>query len=316
MYSSGPREEKGEEDENSSSSNSNYMASNAINDSDIVTFVNNRLSQCFGVGLEAEPQVIDLIESLGDKGANAVRDDVSIDEEKIKKELLRAIMDIPDTSKSIMTSHLLHPEEFEKDVLPLGHIAFTAATSNLRCKAYHLREVDQMEVQKIAGKIVPAVVTTTALVAGLVSLELLKIAGENVRRRARKLKIKSIKKYLLTVDEKLAALARSGAGKRTAMMATADSDHGKDAVHRFDKEKDRLLQRFRNAFVNLALPMAAFTQPVMAEKYSIQQISRSNDNDNDDKDGSIMHRNYEFTLWDTLSVMFGRKALPYIMTYD
>jgi hypothetical protein len=44
-----------------------------------------------------------------------------------------------------------------------------------RCRVYSLREVDRLEVQKIAGRIVPALATTTSLVAGLVALELVKV---------------------------------------------------------------------------------------------------------------------------------------------
>jgi len=60
------------------------------------------------------------------------------------------------------------PEEFEKDDLSLGHVAFATAAANLRCHLYGLPSVDQLQVQRVAGKIVPALATTTALVAGLV----------------------------------------------------------------------------------------------------------------------------------------------------
>lgn len=72
-------------------------------------------------------------------------------------------------------------EEFEKDDLSLGHVDFVTSASNIRCKIYSLPEVSRLDVQKVAGRIVPALATTTAMVAGLVSLEIVKLAGEILR---------------------------------------------------------------------------------------------------------------------------------------
>ncbi len=53
---------------------------------------------------------------------------------------------------------------------------FVTASSNLRARSYSIPEADKHTTRGIAGKIMPALVTTTALVAGLASLELLKLA--------------------------------------------------------------------------------------------------------------------------------------------
>ena len=52
-------------------------------------------------------------------------------------------------------------QEFEKDDLSLGHVDFVAAAAHLRCQVYSLRSVSTLEVRKVAGRIVPAVATTT-----------------------------------------------------------------------------------------------------------------------------------------------------------
>lgn len=52
-------------------------------------------------------------------------------------------------------------QEFEKDDLSLGHVDFVATAANLRCTAYALKNVGALEVRKVAGRIVPAVATTT-----------------------------------------------------------------------------------------------------------------------------------------------------------
>jgi len=71
----------------------------------------------------------------------------------------------------------LVPVEFEKDDDTNFHIAFINAASNLRARVYAIQEVDRLKTKRIAGRIMPAIATTTAAVSGLVSLELIKIAS-------------------------------------------------------------------------------------------------------------------------------------------
>jgi ubiquitin-activating enzyme E1 len=65
--------------------------------------------------------------------------------------------------------------DFEKDDEANGHVSFVTAASNLRALAYGIPPADAMETRRVAGSIVPAMITTTGLVSALSCLELMKM---------------------------------------------------------------------------------------------------------------------------------------------
>ncbi|ODQ54016.1 ubiquitin-activating enzyme E1 1 [Saitoella complicata NRRL Y-17804] len=108
---------------------------------------------------------------------------------------------------SNFAGYRLSPVEFEKDDDTNHHIDFITAASNLRAACYGIKTADRHKTKFIAGKIIPAIATTTSLVTGLVCLELYKVVDGRQK-----------------------------------------------------------IEDYKNAFVNLALPFVAFSEPIASSK--------------------------------------------------
>lgn len=79
-------------------------------------------------------------------------------------------------SREELSGLVVCPIEFEKDDDTNLHMDFIVAASNLRAANYKIPPADRHKSKFIAGKIIPAIATTTSVVAGLVCLELYKLA--------------------------------------------------------------------------------------------------------------------------------------------
>jgi len=69
----------------------------------------------------------------------------------------------------------LKVSDFEKDDDTNFHIDFITACSNLRAWNYRIKQSTRHNCKMIAGKIIPAIATTTAMIAGFCELEYLKL---------------------------------------------------------------------------------------------------------------------------------------------
>lgn len=140
-------------------------------------------------------------------------------------------------SPSSLAGYRLTPVDFEKDDDTNFHIDFINAASNLRATNYGITAADKHKTKQIAGKIIPALVTTTSVICGLAVLELYKVCQPTVqpfslcfRRRADP---RSLRPFQI-ID-------------------------GKTDV-----------EQYKNGFVNLALPFFGFSEPVLAQKQKVR----------------------------------------------
>nr|BAN21049.1 ubiquitin-activating enzyme E1 [Riptortus pedestris] len=79
-------------------------------------------------------------------------------------------------SKELFDGLHIKPLDFEKDDDNNLHMDFIVAASNLRAANYSIPPADRHKSKLIAGKIIPAIATTTSVVAGLICIELMKLA--------------------------------------------------------------------------------------------------------------------------------------------
>ena len=93
------------------------------------------------------------------------------DEELKEISYLKTFLNNFDSSK-IDISHII-PEKFEKDNDSNKHVFFINLCSNLRAKNYKIPPFDEQTTKMIAGRIVPAISTTTAVITGFACMQLI-----------------------------------------------------------------------------------------------------------------------------------------------
>jgi len=119
-----------------------------------------------------------VLQNTENKNALNAEEDKKITEESINN------MDLNKVKHDIIqlitnTDYKFNDIEFEKDDDSNGHIKFITMCSNLRALNYSIKPVSEFETKGIAGKIIPALATTTSIISGLVSIELYKLVDSN-----------------------------------------------------------------------------------------------------------------------------------------
>lgn len=145
-------------------------------------------------------------------------------------------------SEKSLAGFQMQPLEFEKDDDTNHHIDFITACSNLRATNYSIEPADRHKSKLIAGKIIPAIATTTAFVTGMVCIELYKLV-------------------------RLGYTDPCGSTDAGA-WARPNSDTYSEANV---KAQEKTLELFKNGFANLALPFFAFSEPMAPAKTEMGQ---------------------------------------------
>ena len=96
-------------------------------------------------------------------------------EEKIKQLKENINTSIKDNSRNMK----FYPRKYEKDTIDINEINYIYYSSNLRAKNYNIPLIDKIKTKIIAGKIVPALITSTASISGLLALQLYVLCQNN-----------------------------------------------------------------------------------------------------------------------------------------
>jgi ubiquitin-activating enzyme E1 len=159
------------------------------------------------------------------------------------------------------------PQVFEKDDDTNYHIMWINTASNIRACNYSIDPVDFYTTKGIAGRIIPAVATTTSIVAGLITIEMIKYLYCN--------KIENFKSTFINLALNVFVSAEPIAAK-TITIAGQTFNSWEKFCERNDLNIDEFLKKYNELFkttitiisLDNALVYADFMQNDINKKFS------------------------------------------------
>lgn len=150
-----------------------------FNDNEVLVFINTTaklLCRCFNIKEHFTSDMVKhilLLNPLKDfipnNQINIAKNDSEIKDNDTRVNLLENIK---------IKDSICYPQEFEKDDDTNWHIEWITSASNCRAISYGIEPVSNYKTKGIAGKIIPAIATTTSTIVGLISFELMKYINE------------------------------------------------------------------------------------------------------------------------------------------
>ena len=132
----------------------------------------------------------------------------------------------------------INPQIFDKDDDTNYHIKWITSASNLRALNYEIIPSDFYTTKGIAGKIIPAIATTTSIVAGLIIIEMLKYL-ESV----------SLEKYKSTFVNLADNLVISAEPIKAPMITICNKEF--NSWFKFNHEGDCILSEFKTKYEDI-----------------------------------------------------------------
>lgn len=131
-----------------------------------------------------------------------------------------------------------NPQVLEKDDDTNYHIKWITSASNLRASNYSIQNADYYTTKGIAGKIIPAVSTTTSIVAGLVTIEMIKYLSNS--------QISNYKSTFINLAQNTFVSAEPLEAKSIEIAGQKFN-----TWYKFIENKDLTIQEFLNKYNNL-----------------------------------------------------------------
>jgi len=152
----------------------------------------------------------------------------------------------------------VNPQIFEKDDDTNYHIKWITSASNLRAQNYEIQPSDFYTTKGIAGKIIPAIATTTSIVAGLIIIEMLKY-----------LESAPLEKYKSTFINLADNLIISAEPIKAPMITICNKEF--NSWFKFNHDGDCILSEFKNKYEDIfksTITMIAYNSSILYSDFT------------------------------------------------